>query len=327
MKPHDDQFYQDVVNRDKPGLTTSLKTYFMRHAQVFFYSLGQLWRTPMSLFMTAAVIGIALALPTGLHILLQNAQTVSGGWDGAAKISLFLKKATSDEQAQKLTNKLKSLAEIAEVEFISREKGLAEFKDRTGYGDAINALDDNPIPHLIVVTPSLQHSNAEQMEALAKQMRTYKEVEFVQLDQEWVQRLYAIMDIVSQAVIILGFMISLAVLLVVGNTIRLAIQNRRDEIVIVKLIGGTDAFIRRPFLYTGFWYGLIGGLIALILVYIALLLMSSPVERLAGLYQAPFSLHKMDFGTIITILGLSIGLGLGGSWLAVGRHLREIEPH
>jgi cell division transport system permease protein len=135
------------------------------------------------------------------------------------------------------------------------------------------------------------------------------------------------MDIVSQAVIILGFMISLAVLLVVGNTIRLAIQNRRDEIVIVKLIGGTDAFIRRPFLYTGFWYGLIGGLIALILVYIALLLMSSPVERLAGLYQAPFSLHKMDFGTIITILGLSIGLGLGGSWLAVGRHLREIEPH
>jgi cell division transport system permease protein len=135
------------------------------------------------------------------------------------------------------------------------------------------------------------------------------------------------MDIVSQAVIILGFLISLAVLLVVGNTIRLAIQNRRDEIVIVKLIGGTNAFIRRPFLYTGFWYGFFGGIIALILVYFALLLMSSPVERLAGLYQSTFSLHKMDFGTIITILVLSISLGLGGSWLAVGRHLREIEPH
>ena len=327
MKPQDDQFYQDTLSRDKPGLTTTLKTYFMRHAQVFFYSLGQLWRTPMSLFMTAAVIGIALALPTGMHVLLKNARTISGGWEGAAKISLFLKKSATEAQARQLANRLKALAEVAEVEFISRDKGLAEFKERTGYGDAITALDDNPIPHLIVVTPILQHSSAEQMEALATQFRSDKEVEFVQLDQEWVQRLYAIMDIVSQAVIILGCMISLAVLLVVGNTIRLAIQNRRDEIVVVKLIGGTDAFIRRPFLYTGFWYGLIGGLIALILVFIALLLMSSPVERLAGLYQASFSLHKMDFGTIITILALSIGLGLGGSWLAVGRHLREIEPH
>ena len=327
MKHDTDQFYQEAISRDKPGLATSIKTYVMRHAQVFFYSLGQLWRTPLSLFMTAAVIGIALALPTGMHILLQNAQTISGGWDGAAKISLFLKKSASVEQAQSLTNKLKAQAEIAEAEFISREKGLAEFKERTGYGDAITALDDNPIPHLIVVTPILQHSNAEQMEKLASQFRTFKEVEFVQLDQEWVQRLYAIMDIVSQAVVILGFMISLAVLLVVGNTIRLAIQNRRDEIVIVKLIGGTDAFIRRPFLYTGFWYGLMGGIIALILVYLALFLMSSPVERLAGLYQTPFSLHKMDFGTIITIVALSIGLGLAGSWLAVGRHLREIEPH
>lgn len=327
MKQHDDQFYQDMAPRDKPGLATSVKTYFMRHAQVFFYSLGQLWRAPLSLFMTAAVIGIALALPTGMHVLLKNAQTISGGWDGAAKISLFLKKSASEDQARDLTNKLKKLPEVAEVDFISREKGLAEFKERTGYGDAITALDDNPIPHLVVVTPVLQHSNAEQMEKLAKQFRTYQNVEFVQLDQEWVQRLYAIMDIVSQAVVILGFMISLAVLLVVGNTIRLAIQNRRDEIVIVKLIGGTNAFIRRPFLYTGFWYGLFGGVIALILVYLALFLMSSPVERLAGLYQTPFSLHKMDFGTIITILALSIGLGLGGSWLAVGRHLREIEPH
>lgn len=324
---NDDQFYQDMTPRDKPGLVTSLKTYLLRHAQVFFYSLGQLWRTPLSLFMTAAVIGIALALPTGMHLLLKNAQTISGGWDGAAKVSLFLKKSTSDEQARELTGKLKKLAEVAEVEFISRDKGLAEFKERTGYGDAIKALDDNPIPHLIVVTPKLQHSSAEQMEKLATQFRTYQHVEFVQLDQEWVQRLYAIMDIVSQAVIILGFMISLAVLLVVGNTIRLAIQNRRDEIVIVKLIGGTNAFIRRPFLYTGFWYGLFGGVIALILVYLALFLMSSPVERLAGLYQTPFSLHKMDFGTIITILALSVGLGLAGSWLAVGRHLREIEPH
>ncbi len=321
-----DQFFQDVSPRDKPGLATIIKTYFMRHAQVFFYSLGQLWRTPFSLFMTAAVIAIALALPTGLHLLLENAQALSGGWDGAAKVSLFLKKSASEQQAEQLRNKIRKMPEIAEVEFISRDKGLADFKARTGYGDAITALDENPIPHLIVVTPKLQHSDAQQLEALAKQFREISQVEFVQLDQEWVQRLYAIMDIVSQGVLILGIMISIAVLLVVGNTIRLAIQNRRDEIVIVKLIGGTDAFIRRPFLYTGFWYGLIGGVMALILVFIALWLMNGPVEKLAGLYQTPFSLHKMDIGTITIVLALSIGLGLGGSWIAVGRHLRDIEP-
>ena len=134
------------------------------------------------------------------------------------------------------------------------------------------------------------------------------------------------MDIVRRGVTVLGLMLSVGVLLVVGNTIRLAIQNRRDEIVIVKLIGGTNGFIRRPFLYTGFWYGFIGGLIALILVFLSLLLISGPVENLAGLYQSEFSLHKMDFGTIFTILLLSVGLGLGGSWIAVSRHLREIEP-
>lgn len=325
MNQHD-QFLQDVSPRDKPGLLTSLKTYFLRHAQVMIYSLGQLWRTPVNLFMTAAVIGIALALPTGLHLLLENAQTLTGGWDGAAKISLFLRKSTSEDTARKLSRQIAGMEQIADVDFISREQGLAEFKQRTGYGDAITALDENPIPHLILVTPKLQHSNAEQMEVLAKEFRSLPAVEFVQLDQEWVQRLYAIMDIVSQGVIILGIMISIAVLLVVGNTIRLAIQNRRDEIVIVKLIGGTNAFIRRPFLYTGFWYGLIGGVIALLLVFITLWLMSGPVERLAGLYQTAFFLQKMDIGTITIILGLSIGLGLGGSWIAVGRHLREIEP-
>lgn len=327
MKPtSSDQLLEDVASRDKPGLATSIRTYFLRHAQVFFYSLGQLWQAPFSMLMTAAVIGIALALPTGMHVLLNNAQQISGGWDGAAKVSLYLKQKVSEQQAQKLANKIRKLEQVAEVEYISSKKGLEEFKQRTGYDTALKALDDNPIPATLVVTPNLRFNDAEQIEALAAQLGKYKQVDLVQLDSEWVQRLFAIMDIVSQGVVILGIMLSIGVLLVVGNTIRLAIQNRRDEIVIVKLIGGTDAFIRRPFLYTGFWYGFFGGIIALILVFLSLFLMSGPVEHLAGLYQSQFDLNKMDFGTITTILVLSIGLGLGGSWIAVGRHLRDIEP-
>lgn len=326
MNPSTDQLLEDVATRDKPGLATSIKTYLLRHIQVFFYSLGQLWRAPFSMFMTAAVIGIALALPTGMHVLLNNAQQLSGGWEGAAKVSLYLKQNISEQQANKLANKIRKLEQVAEVEYISSAKGLEEFRQRTGYDAVLKALDDNPIPATLVVTPDLQFSDAKQVDTLATQLGKYKQVDLVQLDSEWVQRLFAIMEIVSQGVVILGIMLSIGVLLVVGNTIRLAIQNRRDEIVIVKLIGGTDAFIRRPFLYTGFWYGFFGGLIAIILVFLSLLLMSSPVENLAGLYQSQFALHKMDFGTILTILVLSIGLGLGGSWIAVGRHLRDIEP-
>jgi len=314
------------VQRDKPGLGTGIKTYFMRHAQVFFYSLGQLWRTPFAMLMTAAVIGIALALPTGLHVLLNNAQVLSGGWDGVAKLSVFLKTSVSDTQARQLRNHIRQLPEVEEVEYISRKQALAEFKRQSGFGDALTALDDNPLPAVLVVTPKLQNNDAKTIQGLADRLKQDKAVEFTQLDRQWLQRLYGIMHIIGRGVIILGAALALAVLLVVGNTIRLAIQNRRQEIVVVKLIGGTDAFIRRPFLYTGFWYGLFGGIIALILVELALWLINGPVENLAGLYASSFALHKLDMGTITTLLILSILLGLGGSWLAVGRHLREIEP-
>ena len=143
---------------------------------------------------------------------------------------------------------------------------------------------------------------------------------------QWVRRLYAIMNIVERGVQILGFLLALAVLLVVGNTIRLAIQNRRKEIVVMKLIGGTDAFIRRPFLYTGFWYGLFGGIIAWLLVSFTMLSISNPIEKLTTLYQNQFELNNISFQTTLMLLIISILLGLAGSWFAVGRHLREIEP-
>lgn len=326
MAKKHDQLLEDIPLRERPGLSSAVKTYFMRHAQVLIYSLGQLWRAPFSLIMTAAVIGIALALPTGLHVLLKNAQHISGGWDGAAKVSLFLKTTTTDEQARKLRNQIQKLPEIAEVDYISRNQALAEFKRKSGFGEALTALKENPLPAVLIVTPHLQHSDADKVESLSHRLRTYKHVELAQLDRQWVKRLYAIMDIVGRGVVVLGAMLAIAVLLVVGNTIRLAIQNRRDEIVIIKLIGGTDAFIRRPFLYTGFWYGFIGGIMALILVYLAVWSVSSPVEKLAGMYQSELTLQKLDFGTITILLFLSITLGLGGSWIAVGRHLREIEP-
>ncbi len=308
------------------GPITALKVYLLRHLQVFFYSLGVLSRSPFATLMTAAVIGIALALPSGLHVILNNAQQLSGGWDGAAQISLFLKRGVSDDEANRLARQIQKLPEVAKVNYISRREALQEFERLSGFGDALKALQENPLPSVLVVRPTTTASNPAATEQLLRRLKDYPPVDVAQLDMQWVKRLYVIMELVRRGVVVLAALLALAVLLVVGNTIRLAIQNRRDEIVVMKLIGGTDAFIRRPFLYTGFWYGLFGGIIAWLLVSLALFILSEPVERLTGLYQSQFKLTGLETTTTGMLIGISIVLGLAGSWLAVGRHLRDIEP-
>jgi len=311
----------------KPSLITLLHSYLLRHIQVFFYSLGQLSRTPVSTLMTCMVIGIALALPTGLHTLLKNAQQLSGGWESTAQISVFLNKNILASQAQKLKSDIQNWPDVVSVHYISREQALKEFQELSGFGDALKALNTNPLPSVFIVKPKLSSTSDEQAtQRLLNKLRDLKQTDKAQLDMQWVRRLYAIMNIVERGVLILGFLLALAVLLVVGNTIRLAIQNRYKEIVVMKLIGGTDAFIRRPFLYTGFWYGLFGGIIAWLLVSFALLSIGQPLEKLTVLYQNQFELANISFLTVLILLGISIFLGLAGSWFAVGRHLREIEP-
>ena len=311
----------------RPDFITLLRSYFIRHIQVFFYSLGQLSRAPISTLMTCMVIGIALALPAGLYTLLKNAQQLSGGWESTAQVSVFLKKKVRAEQALKLKADIQRWPDVTSVHYISREQALKEFQALSGFGDALKALKANPLPSVLVVKPKLSSSKNEQAtQNLLNKLRNLRQTDKAQLDMKWVRRLYAIMNIVERGVLILGLLLALAVLLVVGNTIRLAIQNRRKEIVVMKLIGGTDAFIRRPFLYTGFWYGLFGGIIAWLLVSFTMLSISNPIEKLTTLYQNQFELNHMSFLTTLTLIMLSIFLGLVGSWFAVGRHLRDIEP-
>jgi len=320
-----------TTRRAKPQRTTpaplgAARIHVLRHLQVLFFSLGRLSRTPFSTLMTAAVIGIALALPAGLYVVLQNAQQLSQGWDNSTQISVFLKHEVDDGRATALAGRLRAMAEVATVDYISRDQALAEFRRYSGFGDALKALDYNPLPAVLVVRPVEDHGTPQAVERLLDQLQRLPETDGVQLDMQWVKRLYTIMEIGRRGVLVLAVLLGLSVLLVVGNTIRLAIQNQRDEIVITKLIGGTDAFIRRPFLYTGLWYGLLGGIIAWLLVNLSLALLSGPVSRLAGLYSSAYELSAAD---VVTTLALLLGgtfLGLAGSWLAVGRHLGDIEP-
>lgn len=305
---------------------TWLKVYIARHLQVFFSTLGELVRAPFSNMMTIAVIGIALALPTGLHVLLQNVQQVSAQWDGAAQISLFLHQQTTDKQVEQLANLIRKRQDVSAVTSITREAALEEFRQNSGFGEALDALEDNPFPPVIVVYPTSEADNIESVQAMLKMLGERPEVEHAQLDMQWLKRLYTIMDIGRRGIWVLATLLSISVLLVVGNTIRLAIESRREEIEIIKLIGGTNAFIRRPFLYTGFWYGLTGGVISWLLITTSLWLLGGPVNRLATLYDSHYALAGLDLAASLGLLGASILLGLGGSWLAVTRHLHAIEP-
>ncbi|MDT8403573.1 permease-like cell division protein FtsX [Sulfuriflexus sp.] len=305
---------------------TRLKVYIARHLQVFFSTLGELVRAPFSNMMTIAVIGIALALPTGLHVLLQNVQQVSAQWDGAAQISLFLHQQTTDKQVEQLAGLIRKRQDVSTVTSITREAALEEFRQNSGFGEALDALEDNPFPPVIVVYPTSEADNIESVQAMLKMLGERPEVEHAQLDMQWLKRLYTIMDIGRRGIWVLATLLSISVLLVVGNTIRLAIESRREEIEIIKLIGGTNAFIRRPFLYTGFWYGLTGGVISWLLITTSLWLLGGPVNRLATLYDSHYALAGLDLAASLGLLGASILLGLGGSWLAVTRHLHAIEP-
>ncbi|WP_455217589.1 permease-like cell division protein FtsX [Kaarinaea lacus] len=303
-----------------------VNAYFTHHLWVLVSSLGVLWRTPFATFMTAAVIGIALALPAGLHVLLQNVQRLSTGWEGTAQMSLFIKQGVAEKQIQSLAEKLRSWEGVADVRYISRKQALEEFRELSGFGGALDSLDENPLPAVLVVRPTSEAADPAQMERLLARVRDLEPVDLAQLDMEWVRRLSGIIELGKRGVLLLAGLLALAILLVVGNTIRLTILNRRDEIVITKLIGATNAFIRRPFLYTGFWYGLMGAILAWVLVGTLLGLLSDPVSRLSFLYNSQFSLGGLDLETSSILVGSGILLGLLGSWLAVGRHLQAIEP-
>lgn len=295
------------------------------HARVMLHTLGRLWREPVGTLLTAAVIGITLALPAGLHVLLGNINALSYSWEGSLQASLFLKDSVSPEQGRSLARVLEDRAGIARAAYISREQSLVEFRQLSGFGEALELLQDNPLPAVIVVTPRRELPR-DAMNHLMDDLAARPEVEVAKLDQKWLDRLYAILAIVERAVAVIAGLLALAVAVTVGNTIRLDIENRRDEIVVMKLIGAPDSFIRRPFLYTGMWYGLAGGLIAWLLVHGALWALAGPAHRLAGLYESSFVLSGLPWDASLLVVGAGVLLGMLGSAWAVGRHMSKYEP-
>jgi cell division transport system permease protein len=311
-----------------PGraLAGLLRSWFRLHLQTLVGSLGRLAAQPVATAMTIAVIGIALALPASLHLLVSNLQSLSGHWDDGIEISLYLAPQHSEERAAALAAEIGAWPGVAAVQLITAAEALAQFRDGSGLGDAIDALETNPLPHLVAVRPAAGHDDADAVGQLAERLRALPEADLVQADVEWVRRLFAMVEIARRLAGLAGALLAIGVLVIVGNTIRLDIQNRRDEIEVVKLIGGTDGFIRRPLVYGGTWYGLGGGLAALVVVQLGLFVLAGPVERLAGLYGSGFRPAGLGAAGALSLLLLGAALGWLGAWISATRHLRRIEP-
>jgi len=307
----------------KPKQASPLQGWFAHHLHVLLWTLGQLSRTPVASLLTAAVIGIALALPTALYLLLDNVQAMSRDWQSTVQISLFLQPDINDAHARALGDELYARPDIRSVRFISKAEALAEYQQLSGFAEAVEMLPDNPLPAVLVIQPA---ASVVEPDLLAT-LRSLPEVELAQSDMRWLERLLVMMTLLERGVLIIGGLLGLTVLLVVGNTIRLTIENQRDEIEIYKLFGATDAFIRRPFLYRGFWFGLVGGVIAWLVVMSVFALLQVPVQNLALLYYSDFSLHGLGIVESFLLFMVGIGLGLGGAWLAVAQHLQAIQPH
>ncbi len=309
-----------------PELHARLTAWLVSHARAFLFSLGKLYRAPLSALMTMAVIGIALALPTGLFVLIKNLEQVSGGWADEARISVFLEQGVTAAERARLAERVRARPEVATVEVITPEQALAEFRRHSGFGEALDALGENPLPAVLVVHPRSDMEDPVAVGVLREELTRLPGVDEAILDLQWIQRLHALLATARRTLWVVAGMLAIAVVLVVGNTIRLDIQNRRQEIEVAKLIGATDAFIRRPFLYGGIWYGLFGGLLGVLMVQVALGLLAGPVARLSALYGSGFTLQGLSGSEALAMIGVGTLLGWLGSWVAVGRHIREIEP-
>ena len=260
-----------------------------------------------------------------MHLIVKNAGSLSRNWDNALDFSIYLNDELSEDDAARVADIIGQRADVESVTVVPADDALAQFREQSGFGAALDHLDSNPLPHALVVRPS--PANTEQsMLLLSEELSNLPEADFVQVDTEWVQRFLAILDILRQAITIGAVLLGIAIVVIIGNTIRLDIQNRREEIEVTKLIGASNAFVRRPFLYSGFWYGLGGGLLALGLVAYGLSAVREPVARLAGLYGSSFAVLSLDATESAAILGIGVLLGLTGSWLAAARHMRKIEP-
>ncbi|MEJ2308794.1 MAG: permease-like cell division protein FtsX [Gammaproteobacteria bacterium] len=312
-----------IRRRDRDSV--ALSGLLDQHRRSALRSIHDLLRYPVATLMTLLVIGITLALPASLLALLQVSNSVAGSQPHVPSLSMFLKPGILDEKALTLAATLEQEPGIERVELLTSADAMEEFRAYSGFGSALDALEENPLPHVLLVQLS-DGIDKVAMDDLVAKLRTLPATDMVDYDQGWIERLQAIAEALRRAIQAIGLGLALAVMLIIGNTIRLEILNRKEEIEVTRLVGGSNAFIRRPFLYKGLAYGLLGALLAWLFVALLLLIVSGPLGRLADLYDAQISIGLFGARALVLLVPVGVILGLTGAWLAVSRHLAAIRP-
>lgn len=295
------------------------------HLHVLQNTLRRLWLTPGASLLNMTIIGIALSLPVGAYVLLKSVQQLAASVADTPQISAFLDAGNKkDVEPGALKGKLESHDRIAKVEFIPRDAALQQLQQSTGVSDMIGDLPHNPLPDTFIIYP--QQTDTAAMEALYQELQSWQQFDHVQLDSAWIKKLDALLDLGRLATAILATTLSLALIAITFNTIRLQILTRRDEIEVTKLIGADDGFIRRPFLYFGLLQGLTGGMVAWLIVSASLWLLNGSLSNLTQLYASDFRLHPLSWPDSLTLFAFSGYLGWLGAWFSVSQHLWQIEP-
>ncbi|CDF81772.1 cell division protein FtsX [Pseudomonas knackmussii B13] len=315
---------RERVEKESSDWGQLFNAYAESHRASLVDSLKRMISHPFGSFFTCLVMGITLSLPMGLSLLLGNVERLGGSWQRAAQISLYLDIKATENQGQELREQIERMPDVIEAQLISSDEALKELQEQSGLGEALKELPDNPLPAVISVTPKQIDKN--QLDALRQRLSELPGVQQAQLDLVWVERLSAILKLGDRFVFGLTVLLVLTLLLVIGNTIRLHIENRRNEIEVIKLVGGTDGYVRRPFLYMGALYGLGAGVLSWALLEFGLDWLNASVVNLAGLYGSDFALAGVPLGDGLSLTIGAVLLGWIGAWLAVARHLRELAP-
>lgn len=301
---------------------SGLGIWWQHHMHSVVFSLGRAFRKPWATLLTVMVMALALALPLGLSIALDNLKHFTGSVQQSRDINLFLKAELDAASAASLATELRAREDVAAVALRTPEQGLEELRENAGLGEAIDALQSNPLPSLLVVTPAQKADDAR----LARALGTLPQADLVQHDALWRTRLDGWLAFGARLVQVLSVLLGLGAVLVVGNTVRLDIQARREEIGVLQLLGASDGFIRRPFLYLGAWYGLGAGLVALGLLAGAGAALAGPLAQLSQSYASPFALKGLDLLHSSVVLLAIVLVGWLGAWLVTGHFLRQTRP-
>ncbi|MEZ5540367.1 MAG: permease-like cell division protein FtsX [Pseudomonadales bacterium] len=308
-----------------PSWRTLLQAWLQHHRHSANSSLQQQKRAPAQFFLTAIVIGITLALPALFMLAIHNVQKLGEHWNGNPRLSVFLERKTAAEKITELQQQLRQHTAVNTITLITPEQGLADFEKDTNLSNTLALLDENPLPPLLTV--ELKNDTApEAVETLQKKWQQLPQVDSVRVDFAWLQKLFHLMQLGKRIAVGLAVLLGMGALLSIGNTIRLALENRRTEIVVANLVGATDAFVRRPFLYSGMWFGLAGGAVAIILMEVGYYSIVEPTAQLAALYHSTFSLQGPTLLTLLSLMVSGVAIGILGAWLTAWYHLRTMRP-